>query len=292
MRTSPTVVTTLPRDARPARDGAPPPPPPDFAGHVALVTGAARGIGRASALRLHRGGAVVACLDRDAAGVERLVAGIAAEGGCGLAVGCDVSQDAEVAEAVGRVVREFGRLDAVHANAGIQRYGTALDVSEAQWDEVMDGNVKSAFLTARHSLPHLVATGHGAIVITASAQGFATQRNVVHYSTSKAALVGLTRALAVDHAAQGVRVNCVCPGSVNTPMLRAAADRFGRNRQDGVQGLLAEWGRSHPLGRLCTPEEVAEVVAFLLSGRAAFVTGAAVSVDGGLIAQLGAALPE
>ena len=268
------------------------PSPADFAGHVALVTGAARGIGRASALRLHRGGAAVACLDRDAPVLAGLVNQITAEGGRALALGCDVSRDVEVAEAVGRVVRDFGRLDAVHANAGIQRYGTALDVTEAQWQEVMDCNVKSAFLTARHSLPHLIATGRGAIVITASAQGFAAQRNVVHYSTSKAALVGLTRALAVDHAAQGVRVNCVCPGSVDTPMLRAAADRFGRDRPDGVQGLLAEWGRAHPLGHLCAPEEVAEVVAFLLSERAAFITGAAVSVDGGLIARLGAALPE
>jgi NAD(P)-dependent dehydrogenase (short-subunit alcohol dehydrogenase family) len=269
-----------------------PPPPPDFAGKVALVTGAGKGIGRASALRLHRGGAAVACLDIDGAAAEAVAAEIAAEGGRALAATCDVSRDAEVAAAVERTVRTWGRLDAVHANAGIQRYGTALDVTEAEWDEVMDVNLKSAFLTARHTLPHLIAAGGGAMVVTASAQAFATQRGVVHYSTSKAALVALVRALAVDHAHQGVRFNCVCPGSVDTAMLRASAQRFAGDRADGPEGLLRQWGRAHPLGRLCTPEEVAEVVAFLLSPRSAFITGAAVLVDGGLVAQLGVALPE
>ncbi len=266
-----------------------PPPAPDFKGKVALVTGAGRGMGRASAVRLHRGGALVACLDIDRASAEGVAAQIQAEGGQALAIACDVSRDADVARAVGETVRTFGRLDAVHANAGIQRYGTALDVTEAQWDEVMNVNVKSAFITARHALPHLIAAGGGAMVVTASAQAFATQRNVVHYSTSKAALVALVRALAVDHAEQGVRVNCVCPGSVDTPMLRASAQRFGGA---DAERMLQQWGRSHPLARLCTPEEVAEVVAFLLSPRAGYMTGAAVSVDGGLTAQLGVALPE
>lgn len=269
-----------------------PPPPPDFAGKVVLVTGAGKGMGRASAIRLHRGGAAVACVDVDIPAVTAVAAAIAAEGGRAIAIGCDVSRDAQVAAAVGDTVSAFGRLDAVHANAGIQRYGTALDVTDAQWDEVMNVNVKSAFLTARHTLPHLIAAGGGAIVVTASAQAFATQRNVVHYSTSKAALVALVRALAVDHAEQGVRVNCVCPGSVDTPMLRASAERFAAGGRDGPDGVLRQWGRSHPLARLCTPEEVAEVVAFLLSTRAAYMTGAAVSVDGGLTAQLGVALPE
>ena len=282
----------MPGEAARALDAADPSAPPDFAGRVALVTGAARGIGRASAVRLHRGGAAVACVDRDAPMLDGLVHQIAAEGGQALALVCDVARDAEVAAAITRSVQAFGRLDVVHANAGIQRYGTALDVTEAQWDEVMDCNVKSVFLTARHSLPYMVAAGRGAIVVTASAQAFATQRNVVHYSTSKAALLGLTRALAVDHAEQGVRVNAVCPGSVDTPLLRASAERFSGDRPDGPQALLTAWGRSHPMGRLCTPEEVAEVVAFLLSDRAAFITGAAVPVDGGLVAQLGADLPD
>lgn len=270
---------------------ASPPPAADFAGRVALVTGAGHGIGRASALRLHRGGAAVACLDIDAAAAAGVAGEITAEGGRARGIPCDVSRDGDVAAAVAGTVAAWGRVDAVHANAGIQRYGTALDVTAEQWDEVMEVNVRGAFLTARHTLPHLIATGGGAIVVTASAQAFATQRGVVHYSTSKAALVALARALAVDHAAQGVRCNCVCPGSVDTPMLRASAERFAAGGA-GPDAVLRQWGRAHPLGRLCTPEEVAEVVAFLLGPRSSFITGAAVPVDGGLVAQLGVALPE
>ena len=132
----------------------------------------------------------------------------------------------------------------------------------------------------------------GAAVLTASAQAFATQRGVVAYTTSKAALVGLCRALAIDHADQGVRINYVCPGSVDTPMLRDAADRFAATGGEPAERVLAAWGRAHPLQRLCQPEEVAEVVAFLLSARASYVTGTALPVDGGLLARLAVILPQ
>ncbi len=264
----------------------------EFGGRVALVTGAGRGLGRASAIRLHRGGAAVACLDRDAQAVEEVVAGIRAEGGRALALVADAASAQGVAAQVAEARERLGPIRLMHANAGIQRYGDALHTPEALWDEVMDGNVKSAFLTVQAVLPDMIAAGGGAVVLTASAQAFATQRGVVAYTTSKAALVGMCRALAIDHADQGVRVNCICPGSVDTPMLRDAAERFAASSGQPPVRVLEAWGRAHPLERLCQPEEVAEVAAFLLSARASYITGAALPVDGGLLARLGVALPE
>lgn len=264
----------------------------EFRGRVALVTGAGQGLGRASAWRLHQGGAAVACLDRDAARVREVASAIQAAGGSAQALVADASDRTALAAAVDQVHQALGPIGLVHANAGIQRYGDALATPEELWDEVMRVNVTSAFLTVQAALPDLIASGEGAIVLTSSAQAFATQRGVVAYTTSKAALVGLCRALAIDHADQGVRVNCVCPGSVDTPMLRAAAARFAAEAGQEPAGVLQGWGRAHPLQRLCRAEEVAEVAAFLLSPRASYITGAAVPVDGGLLARLGVILPD
>lgn len=266
--------------------------------HVALVTGGGRGIGRAAALRMAKAGASVGVVDRDGDAAEAVASEITRLGGQALAVACDVAKGRDVEQAVDGVVASFGRLDVLHSNAGIQRYGTVVDTTEELWDEVMSVNLKSAYLVARACIPHMVSSGGGAVVFTASVQAFATQRGVAAYAASKGGLVALTRALAIDHAQEGIRVNAVCPGSVDTPMLQEAARLFARRGAGDSQAdsemrqLIEGFGRMHPLGRVALPEEVAEVVLFLVSSRASFITGVAVPVDGGLLATLGVALPQ
>jgi NAD(P)-dependent dehydrogenase (short-subunit alcohol dehydrogenase family) len=201
-----------------------------------------------------------------------------------------VSSAAEVEGLVRFAADRYGGVDILVNSAGIQRYGTVVDTSEELWDEVLAVNLKGMFLTAKHCVPELRRRGGGTIVNVASVQAFATQGGVAAYAASKAGVVGLTKAIAVDHAAENIRCNAVCPGSVDTPMLRFAAGLF---KGDGTEDdTIRGWGSSHPLGRVARPEEVAEVIAFLAGDRASFVTGAELRVDGGLLAQIAVALPE
>jgi NAD(P)-dependent dehydrogenase (short-subunit alcohol dehydrogenase family) len=262
----------------------------ELAGKVALVTGGSLGIGRATARRLAGEGAAVVLCGHDDASVADALTELR---GAGLEVDgrrADVSSAAEVEELVGFTAERYGGVDILVNSAGIQRYGTVVDTSEELWDEVLAVNLKGMFLTAKHCVPELRRRGGGAIVNVASVQAFATQGGVAAYAASKAGVVGLTKAIAVDHAAENIRCNAVCPGSVDTPMLRFAAGLF---KGDGTEDdTIRGWGSSHPLGRVARPEEVAEVIAFLAGDRASFVTGAELRVDGGLLAQIAVALPE
>ena len=260
-------------------------------GRVALVTGASSGIGRAVAEGLAGQGAAVAVCSSDPTSAQEVVDGIVARGGRALLAVADVSDAVAVMAATEATVSTFGHLDILVACAGIQRYGTVTTTSEEVWDEVFNVNVKGVFLATRACMPHLHRSGHGAVVIVSSVQATATQTQVVAYTASKGALNAFARAVAVDEASHGVRVNVVCPGSIDTPLLRAAAARFSSSPSE-VESTVAAWGRSHPLGRVGTASEVAEVVSFLVSARASFITGSELRVDGGLLAALGAALPE
>lgn len=255
----------------------------EFNGKVALVMGGFSGIGRAAGDLLAQRGArvVVAGLESGEAPtrtVER--------------VEVDVTNESAVAAVVESTVRHYGRLDILVSSAGIQRYGNVAETSGAEWDEVLAVNVKGAFLATKHALPALRESGSASIVFVSSVQAFVTQTSVAAYTASKGALNALVRSIAVDEAPFGVRANAVCPGSVDTPMLRFAARTFSDGSEEAVSALIASWGRSHPLGRVARPDEVAEAIAFLASERAGFITGVALPVDGGLLAQIAVALPQ
>src|SRR5690606_1901113 len=202
----------------------------------------------------------------------------------------DVSDGDQVAAVAARVWDRHGGVATLVCAAGIQRYGTVDQAGLEQFDEIMNVNVRGVFATCHHFIPLIRARGGGSIVVVASVQAYATQAGVAAYAASKGALVSLVKAMAVDYAGEGIRVNAVCPGSVDTPMLRWAAERFadGRSPSD----LVADWGRAHPLGRVADAAEVARAVAYLAGPDASFVTGADLRVDGGLTATLNVAIPD
>ncbi|MGD9797903.1 MAG: SDR family NAD(P)-dependent oxidoreductase [Acidimicrobiia bacterium] len=242
-------------------------------GKVAIVTGAGSGIGRASANRFASEGAAVVVADVRGKRAAGTADEIVAAGGRAVASETDISDPAQVEAMVALAVAEFGRLDVLFNNAGVSRPGTALDTTVEDWDLMWRTNVSSLFLGARHAIPLMAGNGGGAIVATASISGLAADANNVGYATTKAAVMGLVRALAVDHARQGIRVNCVCPGITATPPMLYALP----------EGPLKEAALdSPPLGRLAQPEEIAAVALWLATDDASYVTGQSFVVDGGL----------
>lgn len=262
----------------------------EFKDAVVLITGGSSGIGRCVAELFARKGARVAVCGHEQEGVDATVRAIEAIGGEAHGVAANVSSEAAMHDLCERVAARWGGIDALVTAAGIQRYGTAAGTTAADWDLVIDVNLKGAFLATKHALPHLRAR-RGAIVIVSSVQAFASQTSVSAYAVSKAGLNALARSIALDEAQHGVRANAVCPGSVDTPMLRASARRFSDGSSSGERDTLDSWGKMHPLGRLADPAEIAEVVAFLAGPRSSFVTGVCLPADGGLLASLPVTLP-
>jgi NAD(P)-dependent dehydrogenase (short-subunit alcohol dehydrogenase family) len=252
-------------------------------GKVALITGGASGIGRATALLFAREGAAVAVVDLNEPEGQAVVQKIIDEGGQAIFVRGDVTRAADCQLAVRQTVEQLGKLDILFNNAGIIRRASVVETSEEEWDRVMATNVKSVFLLSKYAIPIMAEAGGGVIINTASNWGLVGGQNAASYCASKGAVVLLTKAMAVDHAAQNIRVNCICPGDTNTPMLRNEAQQLGKPWEQ----FLAESARTHLLQRVGRPEEIAQAVLYLASDASSFVTGTALVVDGGGLAGSG-----
>jgi len=244
------------------------------------VTGAATGIGRATALAFARDGHAVALIGRRAAPLEQLAAQLRESGGDAIASPADVASPEELAAAIDATVERFGGIDALVNNAGVGDSGPLLEESLEQWEATLRINLTGAFLTTKLALPHLIER-RGAVVNVASVNGVLAGPGWTSYCVSKAGLIMLAKCVAGDYGRQGIRANAVCPGWVRTPMGDHDMDEAARARGTDREAAYARAHKQHPLGRPAQPEEVADVIAFLASPAAAYVTGATVMVDGG-----------
>lgn len=248
-------------------------------GKIVLITGAGSGIGRATALAGARQGAAIVVADRVVEGSEETVAMITNAGGEASFIQVDVTQPAEVEALICQAVSTYGRIDCAHNNAGIEGlFATTAEYPEDDWDRVMAVNLKGVWLCMKYELPQMLRQGGGAIVNTASLAGLVGAKRMPAYVASKHGVAGLTKTAALEYATSGIRVNAVCPGIIHTSML----DRMYLDRRPDLADRLAA---AEPMGRLGTPEEVAEAVIWLCSDAASFVTGHTMAVDGGIYAQ-------
>jgi NAD(P)-dependent dehydrogenase (short-subunit alcohol dehydrogenase family) len=245
-----------------------------FAGKVAFITGAGSGIGRATAIAFAAEGANVALADIDAAGNEETARLVREYGGQVLTAKCDVTSSSDIQAVIGQTVKEFGRLDVAFNNAGIEQPPAPLvDITEDEWSRLLDVNLRSAFLCMKYEIPAMLKSGGGSIVNTSSGAGVVGIREQAAYVASKHGIIGLTKSVALEYAAQGIRVNAICPGIIETPMM----DRFSGGTPEGRERVIGQ----EPVGRMGRPEEIASAVLWLSSDLGSFATGHAMVIDGG-----------
>ena len=257
----------------------------EFSGKTVIVTGGAKGIGEAAARAFANAGATVVIADIDAPAGELLAASLPRA----AFVKTDVSVMAQAERAVATALRLTGALDVLFSNAGNQTYGLIEAATEEDYERSLAVNFRGHVWMCKYAIPALRRRGGGAIVCTSSVQALVCQTTVALYAASKAATLALVKGMSNDHAGEGIRVNAVLPGSVDTPMLRAAAAQM---TPDNPQASIDAWGRSHPIGRVITADEVAQLVLFLCSANASAITGAAYVIDGGLTAKVPVSLKD
>lgn len=255
-----------------------------FQGKNAVVTGAAMGIGRATAELLAEKGARVAALDYNRAKLDEVSTDWKKQGLDITPIQCDVTNGDAVSDAFEKITDLFGKLAILANVAGVVRYGKIDELEEKDWDYQLDTNLKAMFLTCRAAVPLMRLNGGGSIVNVASVQAMASQQTVAPYAASKGGVISFTRSIALDYAGDGIRANSVLPGSVETPMLRAAGEQF--SPEDPV-AAMQNWGALHPLGFLMQPRDIANIISFLSSDDARVITGAPIIADSGLLARLG-----
>jgi NAD(P)-dependent dehydrogenase (short-subunit alcohol dehydrogenase family) len=248
-------------------------------GKVAVITGGASGIGRASVLLFASEGAGVVFVDINQPAGEAVEREVAGNGGRATFICGDVTRAPDCRRAVERAVSQFGRLHILFNNAGIMRRATVVDLPEEEWDRVMEVNVKSFFLMSKIAVPEITRSGGGSIIHMGSGWGLKAGPRAAAYCASKGAVVQLTRAMAIDHGPQNIRVNCLCPGDTDTTMLRDEAQQLGERESE----LLAE-AAQRPLRRIAKPEEIARAALYLASDASAFITGTTLVIDGGGLA--------
>ncbi|ADB38214.1 glucose 1-dehydrogenase [Spirosoma linguale] len=245
-----------------------------FAGKVAFVTGAGTGIGRATALAFSSRGASVVIADVAEETLQETAQLIEKQGGHSLAVVCDVTQEKQIKMALDKAIDTFGRLDYAFNNAGVEQPKAPLaDIEVAEWDRIINTDLRSMFLCMKHEIPLLLSQGGGAIVNTSSGAGVKGIEGQTAYAAAKHGIIGLTKSAALDYAAQNIRINAVCPGFIDTPMM----DRFSGGTEEGRHEVISQ----EPIGRAGKPEEIADAVIWLCSEASSFIVGHALVVDGG-----------